>query len=62
MWYPSANRDETVFGPTADSAYSTSTPEATNPESAWFVSFHSGFVNDGFKVTSYLVRAVRGGW
>jgi len=54
--------DQRIFGPTAESVYLSSTPEATEPYAVWGVAFFNGFVNDFFKDSTYAVRAVRGGW
>lgn len=50
-----------IFGPTAASDYWSSTTDANNPFSAWFVNFLNGAVNNFDKRFNPHVRAVRGG-
>jgi len=48
-------------GPTISNAYWSSTAYIANPVLAYYINFYGGDVNLNGKVTSYRVRAVRGG-
>jgi hypothetical protein len=53
--------DTSVFGPTADNWYWSSSTFAANPVYAWLVGFFYGIGDGGGKSDGGLVRAVRGG-
>ncbi len=53
--------DQTVFGPTQQLLYWSSSTSQGNPSRAWFAAFNNGATGDDLKSRGNYVRAVRGG-